>query len=196
MQAHNEEFMEAGDSLKLDAQEPAAGSLAPSQDATVVVKRGVIFDTVGTPKPDDAHTVNFLRVVPDSFVPYNKEMTMYKDGEEIKNIPARILEAEKKYPMTCSTFRDIQDEQYNLFCGKMLDYSPANIMLGGNVDVEADRTGALRGIVIRMNDKMQRLLTIIVKGSPAHNESALDSFKDMSVYSIIAQIVDRKRWGR
>jgi hypothetical protein len=129
----------------------------------------------------------------DATVIINREFPLFNPAP----VPTTALdECGQKYPQTLEEFKCIQAEQLEVFAKKMLDYSPANILLGGSIDVEADRLGALRGIVIRMNDKMNRLLNIIVRGNSAHNESAFDSFLDCSIYSIIAQIVDRRTWGK
>ena len=49
----------------------------------------------------------------------------------------------------------------------------------------------------RINDKIQRLKQLIILG---HNdtvgESEQDTFQDLSVYGIIAQIVSAKVWGK
>ena len=56
---------------------------------------------------------------------------------------------------------------------------------------------SLAGLVTRMNDKMSRLIHLILKTkkSPS-NESVEDSFKDISVYGIISRIVTAGKWGK
>lgn len=69
---------------------------------------------------------------------------------------------------------------------KQLDYGPRNISSFG-----------LLGVVIRMNDKFERLKTLLFdKGrrSKANNESIADSFNDVCNYAIIARLLDEKRW--
>jgi DNA polymerase II small subunit/DNA polymerase delta subunit B len=58
---------------------------------------------------------------------------------------------------------------------------------------------ALTALVIRMNDKVNRLKNIIVKhrGSNAvADETYMDAFRDLSIYGIIAQLVSEKVWGK
>lgn len=145
------------------------------------------------PRPQPAVTItSSSAAAPGEY--WNKSIE-YGDFVKLPESEA-VARANKEYPATMAGFRQIQNEQYELFAKKMVDYSPANIMLGGNVDVELDRHGSLRGIVIRMNDKINRLITIIVKGNTANNESAMDSFIDLSVYGMIALLVNRQIWGK
>ena len=47
------------------------------------------------------------------------------------------------------------------------------------------------------DDKIQRLMNLVVKHNrDAQNEPVMDAFKDLSVYGIIAQIVDNGKWGK
>jgi hypothetical protein len=106
----------------------------------------------------------------------------------------RIME--ERHPILMSEFKKIQQEQYELFAQKQMAYGKGNIMLGGDIDNHEDRIAAIRGITIRLNDKMQRLLNLVLKGisNPLENESVSDTFIDMSVYGIISQIVERGKW--
>ena len=46
-----------------------------------------------------------------------------------------------------------------------------------------------------MNDKVQRLKQLVVLGEPdTVGESVQDTFQDMSIYGIIAQIVQQKKF--
>lgn len=103
---------------------------------------------------------------------------------------------EEKHPEMMQEFTKIQQEQYQLFAQKQMAYGRGNIMLGGDIDDTSDRIAALRGITIRLNDKMQRLLNLVLRGvvNPLQNESISDTFTDMSIYGIIALIVERGKW--
>jgi len=47
-----------------------------------------------------------------------------------------------------------------------------------------------------MNDKIQRLKQLVVLGQPDEvGEPIQDTYEDLSVYGVIAQIVQRKVWG-
>jgi len=105
----------------------------------------------------------------------------------------------KLYPNMTKRFLEIQREQYELFLRKQHDYGSNNISLGGNMDVKEDRSLSLQALSIRMNDKVNRLITILFrnKGNNAvKSETYLDAFKDSSVYGIIAQLVDEGKWGK
>ena len=48
-----------------------------------------------------------------------------------------------------------------------------------------------------MNDKVQRLLNLVVKHNrEAQNESVEDAFGDLSVYGVIARIVANGKWAK
>jgi nitrogen fixation NifU-like protein len=86
-----------------------------------------------------------------------------------------------------------------LFCKKQYDYGGGNINLGGDLEDDDDRMFALTALVIRMNDKVNRLKNIIVKhrgNNAVADETYLDAFRDLSIYGIIAQLVSEKEWGR
>ena len=97
----------------------------------------------------------------------------------------------KEYPETMDTFRLINAMQLGLFAKKQADYGPGNISMNGNIRL------ALVGLGVRMNDKTQRILNLTYnnKNEP-NNESLLDSFMDISIYGIIAQILFKGSWGK
>jgi hypothetical protein len=69
---------------------------------------------------------------------------------------------------------------------KHQDYGPSNINKHGLV-----------GIVVRMDDKFERLATIFKrKRRRAVNESIRDTFRDISNYAIIALLVDSGKWPK
>jgi len=104
---------------------------------------------------------------------------------------------EDTYPETAKAFKAIQDEQYAVFCKKQMDYGPSNIAMGTQLADDSDKRLSQVGLIVRMNDKIQRLINLVIKHNrKAQNEPTLDAFKDLSVYSIIAQIVDLGKWGK
>jgi|TARA_R110000787_G_scaffold240540_3_gene346767 hypothetical protein len=124
----------------------------------------------------------------------------------IKDSPRRVVidpkEAaveycEAAYPETCKMFKEIMADQYILFCKKQKNYGPSNISVGTNLTTNEDVKLSLTGLWFRVNDKVQRLKQLIILG---HNdevgESEIDTFQDLSVYGIIAQIVSAKVWGK
>ena len=50
--------------------------------------------------------------------------------------------------------------------------------------------------MVRMNDKIQRMKTLLTGGQKANNEPLEDSFLDVSNYGIMATIVNNKKWGK
>ena len=103
---------------------------------------------------------------------------------------------EKHYPETAKNFKQIQDEQYQTFCKKQMDYGPSNISMGTGVGEAINKKLSTTALVIRINDKVQRLLNLVVSNDrDAQNEPVEDAFKDLSVYGIIAQIVRNGKWG-
>ena len=53
------------------------------------------------------------------------------------------------------------------------------------------------GLFFRMNDKVQRLKQLVVLGNDdTVGESIDDTYQDLSIYGIIAQIVKRQKWGK
>ena len=103
---------------------------------------------------------------------------------------------EEEYPETAKSFKEIQKEQYELFCKKQMDYGPKNISVGTDLRTDEDVKLSLTGLWFRINDKIERLKQLVVFDKAAQNEPMIDAFSDLSVYGIIAQIVHRKKWGR
>lgn len=61
---------------------------------------------------------------------------------------------------------------------------------------EDDKRFAITGLIIRMNDKMNRLVNLIRKQLAPENESIEDAFQDISIYGIISKIVSEDSWGK
>ncbi len=117
--------------------------------------------------------------------------------DEINNNMDAIKYIEKEYPETAKEFQKIQFEQWATFCKKQMDYGPSNIAMGTSLRTKEDRRLSLIGLIVRINDKIQRLMNLVVKHNrDAQNEPVMDAFKDLSVYGIIAQIVDNGKWGK
>jgi hypothetical protein len=108
-----------------------------------------------------------------------------------------VREMEEKYPAMTDEFKKIQRDQYVLFCRKQKNYGPDNISLGTTLEREQDRKLSLQGLFFRLNDKINRYKQMIMFGSQdAVGESLEDTFKDISVYGIIAQLVQNGKWGK
>ena len=125
-------------------------------------------------------------------VSYNKESEMSNK----KDIDP-VVWLEKKYPTMTNEFKRIQGEQYKLFCRKQYDYGPMNIAMGTDLSKMEDIKLAITALVVRINDKVQRLLNLVVTNyREAQNEPVEDAFEDLSIYGIIAQIVEAGKWGK
>ena len=119
-----------------------------------------------------------------------------KKTVDIDNMsPTNYLE--KNYPVMTEEFRRLQREDYELFCQKQSDYGPSNISMGTTLKTDDEKRLSLVGLIVRVNDKVQRLLNLIVKNNRnAQNEPTVDAFKDLACYGIIAQIVQNGKWGK
>ena len=104
---------------------------------------------------------------------------------------------EKHYPETAKEFQRLQFEQWALFCKKQMDYGPSNIAMGTDLTTDEQKRLSKIGLIVRINDKVQRLINLVVKNNrEAQNEPTVDAFKDLACYGIIAQIVDSGKWGK
>lgn len=125
-------------------------------------------------------------------------MAIENDNNLTANKKKSVVEqCEELYPETCKEFKRIQYEQYALFCAKNMDYGPGNIALGTSLEKANQRAASITGVVIRLADKVNRLLNLVVvnQRSP-ENESVMDTFDDISIYPIIAKIVYNGKWGK
>ena len=125
-----------------------------------------------------------------------KEKDMNKVNPPLSGLTDPVKYIEKEYPQTAKSFKEIQKEQYELFCRKQMDYGPKNISVGTDLKTDEDVKLSLTGLWFRINDKIERLKQLVVFDKAAQNEPMIDAFSDLSVYGIIAQIVHRKKWGR
>jgi hypothetical protein len=107
-----------------------------------------------------------------------------------------IKDFEKTYPELAKEFKAIQQEQYELFAGKMMDYGLSNISLGSDLSTREDRDLSLTGIWLRCNDKINRLKNMLKRNGKNYvqGEAMIDSFIDISNYGIIAMLVLRGKW--
>jgi len=105
---------------------------------------------------------------------------------------------ENEWPEMTEEFRKIQREQYVLFLHKQHDYGPGNISVGTNLQTKEEVKLALTGLWFRMNDKLQRVKTLLLgeKKSVVKDEPLEDAYLDVSNYGIMATIVSRGKWGK
>ena len=111
-----------------------------------------------------------------------------KDNEAVKW-------CEDNYPEMTTKYKEIMMKQYIMFCKKHRNYGTGNINVGTNLDTDNDVKLALTGLWFRLNDKIQRLKQLVVNGEPdTVGESSEDTFQDLSIYGIIAQLVSKKKF--
>jgi hypothetical protein len=129
---------------------------------------------------------------PTSRVVFNQIQNRIVDHED-----EAVKYCQENYPETCNEFLNIMADQYVLFCKKQKNYGPGNISVGTDCRTDNDVKLSLTGLWFRINDKIQRLKQLIVLGHKDNvGESEQDTFQDLSVYGIIAQIVSAKKWGK
>lgn len=111
--------------------------------------------------------------------------------------PDTVRKIEQEYPEMMQEYRRIMWQQYETFCKKQSNYGPGNISLGTDLVKDEDKKMSLIGLWFRMNDKIQRLKNLVVLGKQdTVGESELDTFQDLSVYAIIAQLVSNGKWAK
>ena len=108
-----------------------------------------------------------------------------------------VDQMEVEWPEMTKEFKRLQREQYELFCRKQHDYGPGNISVGTTLQTDEERHLSLTGLWFRMNDKIQRLKTLLLSGrETAVGEPLEDAYLDVSNYGIMATIVKNGKWGK
>ena len=126
------------------------------------------------------------------------ETTGYINMKKINDKPTDPVEyCESMYPNTMKEFTKLQEADYKVFCKKQMDYGPSNIAMGTGVGAQVNKKLATTALVVRINDKIQRLINLVIRNNrEAQNEPTIDAFKDLACYGIIAQIVKNGKWGK
>ena len=109
-----------------------------------------------------------------------------------------IEQMEKEWPEMTKEFKEIQRQQYELFLHKQHDYGPGNISVGTQLQTPEEIKLSLTGLWFRMNDKIQRLKTLLMgnRGNAVEGEPMEDAYLDVSNYGIMATIVKNGKWGK
>ena len=109
-----------------------------------------------------------------------------------------IQKMEEEWPEMTKEFKEIQKQQYELFLHKQHDYGPGNISVGTFLVTPEEIKLSLTGLWFRMNDKLQRVKTLLLgdKKSAVKDEPLEDAYLDVSNYGIMATIVSRGKWGK
>ena len=108
-----------------------------------------------------------------------------------------VTQMEQEWPEMTREFKRLQREQYELFCQKQQSYGPGNISVGTQLQTKEDIKLSLTGLWFRINDKCQRLKTMLMSGrKTAVDEPLEDAYLDISNYGIMATIVKNGKWGK
>jgi hypothetical protein len=104
---------------------------------------------------------------------------------------------EEEWPEMTKEFKKIQRAQYELFLHKQHDYGPGNISVGTQLQTPEEVKLSLTGLWFRINDKCQRLKTLLMGDKQsAVDEPLEDAYLDISNYGIMATIVKNGKWGK
>ena len=124
----------------------------------------------------------------------SKKIQEFMD-DEINQI---ITIFEEEYPELSNEFMLIQEEQYEMFARKHMDYGLNNIALGGDIVSNSDdKQFSLTGLCIRLTDKISRLKNLLINGrSFVEGEGMQDTFIDIANYGIIGLLVGRNKWKK
>ena len=126
----------------------------------------------------------------------DREIMNAKTGKTIDGLGViEVFEAE--YPDLSNEFKNIQEEMYEMFARKHMDYGLNNIALGGDLTNEADKKFSLTGLCIRLTDKISRLKNLLANGKNyVKGEGMEDTFIDIANYGIIGLLVGRDKWKK
>ena len=132
----------------------------------------------------------------------NNMAEMIRESKKKKEVNSKstsiIKQMEKEWPEMTKEFKRLQREQYELFLHKQHDYGPGNISVGTQLQTEEEIHLSLTGLWFRMNDKIQRLKTLLMgnRGNAVEGEPMEDAYLDVSNYGIMATIVKNGKWGK
>lgn len=113
---------------------------------------------------------------------------------DAKHPPSAVKILKHEYPTIYKGYKQIIDEQFELFAKKHLDYGMHNVSAGTNLETIDEKEFAMTGLWYRLSDKINRWKNMIISGRKAQNETLIDTFQDITNYGIIAQLVSRGMW--
>jgi len=155
-----------------------------------------------TPKGQPDSALDFPRVIDDIGQEYDPteppRATLTKEDQEAVDTQDIVKYMEHKYPEMTTEFLTIQQEQYELFLRKQHDYGPQNVAVGSLLKTKEDIKLSLLGLWFRIQDKTERIKTLLMRddGNSVQDEPVVDSYNDISVYGIMAQVVSRGKWAK
>ena len=141
--------------------------------------------------------VNWRRLMSDT-IKESKTKKKYTNQYANKKSTDIVTMMEQEWPQMTAEFRRLQREQYELFLHKQHDYGPGNISVGTQLQTEEEVHLSLTGLWFRMNDKIQRLKTLLMtnRDNAVQGEPMEDAYLDVSNYGIMATIVKNGKWGK
>lgn len=110
--------------------------------------------------------------------------------------PPAVETLKKEYPIIYEGYKEIMDEQFELFAQKHLDYGMGNISAGTQLANDDETSFAMTGLWYRISDKVNRWKNMIISKRSFYNESLIDTFQDLTNYGIIAQLVAKGKWKK
>jgi len=88
-------------------------------------------------------------------------------------------------------------EQFDAFWGFCVALHGQHVTKATAYGKDAVGRFGLYGVVVRMNDKMERLINLTTRQDvPSNDESIDDTLKDIAGYAIIALILRSGKWGK
>ena len=112
-----------------------------------------------------------------------------------------IKKIEEMYPECTDALMNNFDRAYDLWTKKQNDYGDSNIRLGLDLSSTSERSQNNRlaqlGVVIRMNDKISRLINLYKKDlESAVDESIEDTALDIMNYANMLMVLKSNKWGK
>ena len=115
-----------------------------------------------------------------------------------------VQEMEQQYTECTNELLDNFQKAYKLWCAKQHDYGDSNIRLGLNLSSSSSESSqnnrlAQLGIIIRMNDKISRLINLYKKDmidASAVEESVEDTCLDVMNYANMLMVLKSGKWGK
>ena len=141
----------------------------------------------------------FDKLVEESkYLEVASKMNSKKIEDNVENETNQVIVLfEEEYPELAEEFQNIQEEMYEMFARKHMDYGLNNITLGGNLTNQEDKKFSLTGLCIRLTDKISRLKNLLINGKNfVEGESMEDTFIDIANYGIIGLLVGRDKWKK
>jgi len=133
----------------------------------------------------------YLETRTDEVIPLSK-------AKKLPKYDAVVSLFENEYPDLSKEFKNIQNEMYQMFARKHMDYGLNNIALGGDIlNNTEDKAFSLTGLTIRLTDKISRLKNLLINGKNfVKGEGMEDTFIDIANYGIIGLLVGRDKWKK